>query len=398
MKKCPEENEYQYIWRLGQAKDSGILDMTWDAIGDLINSQFHEDDPRKECAFRKPYQDALAYYNNVFSKMNSDDDYSRQLQIQKDELYILKKQYQDQRREYNKLLDVDARWQHLCDRMLEVARDLNLSKPLTTTRTNPITGKKEAVLILNDFHYGLVTDNIFNCYDTEICRRRVHTVMTKTIDYLRTHGVVVLHILLLGDLAHGCIHTGCRVASEEDTVDQLMHVSEIIAEEVSPVADTGIKINIHSTYGNHMRSIQNKHDSIHSDNMEKIIPWWLRQRLSQKKNVTVVDSEYHEFIRLNVLGHSICATHGDLDTVKSLGTTMNSLFTQVYGEAIKYAIMADKHHIEEFEQFGIETILCPSLCGVEEYSNTHRLYAKPAQTLMIFSESEGRECTYNIKV
>jgi hypothetical protein len=394
----PGENEQQYIWRLGQAIEAGTIDLKWTDVTEMVNAEFRPDTPYQESAYRKPYSGGLLYWNNVFSKFKNEDDYERSVQVQRDELYMLKKQYSDQRREYQKLLDIDARWNHLSDRLLDVARDANLYRPLVVIKANLNTGKKEAVLCLCDWHFGMTTDNIFNKYNTQICRERVARVVAKTKEYLTLQGVSVLHILLLGDAAAGAIHCGVRVASEEETVDQIMQVSELYAQTISELADAVDFVKVYSTYGNHLRTIQNKHDSIHSDNMEKVIPWWLRQRLSGRNDVQIIDGEYYEFIRLNVLGNNIAATHGDLDTIKNLGSTVNNIFTQVYGEAIHFAIMADKHHLEEFDSFGIESILCPSLCGTEEYANTHRLYSKPGQLLMIFSKEEGRECTYNIKV
>jgi hypothetical protein len=394
----PGENEQQYIWRLGQAKDAGTLELSWNEIAELINNEFRPDTPFQESPYRKAFQTASLYYNQVFSKFKSDDEYDRSLQVQRDELYILKKQYSDQRREYLKLLDVDARWNHLADRLVDAAKDANLYRPLVITKRNSRTGKKEAVLCLCDWHFGMKTDNIFNKYSVEICRERVARLIAKTKEHLALQEISVLHILLLGDAAAGAIHCGVRVASEEDTADQIMQVSELYAQTISELADEVDIVKVYSTYGNHLRTIQNKHDSIHSDNMERLIPWWLRQRLASRTDVEIVDSDYYEFIRLNVLGWNLCATHGDLDTIKNLGSTMNNIFTQVYGEVIHFAIMADKHHLEEFDSFGIESILCPSLCGTEEYANTHRLYSKPGQLLMIFSEDEGRECTYNIRV
>jgi hypothetical protein len=394
----PGENEQQYIWRLGQAIEAGTVDLKWADITEMVNSEFRPDTPYQESAYRKPYSGGLLYWNNVFSKFKNEDDYERSLQAQRDELYMLKKQYSDQRREYLKLLDVDARWNHLADRLLDVARDANLYRPLVVTKHSHSTGKKEAVLCLCDWHFGMTTDNIFNKYNVEICRERVARLVAKAKEHLALHEISVLHILLLGDAAAGAIHCGVRVASEEETVDQIMQVSELYAQTISELADSVDLVKVYSTYGNHLRTIQNKHDSIHSDNMEKVIPWWLKQRLSVRSDVQVFEGEYYEFIRLNVLGYNIAATHGDLDTVKNLGITVNNIFTQVYGEVIHFAIMADKHHLEEFDSFGIESILCPSLCGTEEYANTKRLYSKPGQLLMIFSKEEGRECTYNIKV
>ena len=58
LKKLPNENEEQFIWRLGRAKDSGELDMEWDKIAEIINKECRtdEDEYRNESAYRKPYQ------------------------------------------------------------------------------------------------------------------------------------------------------------------------------------------------------------------------------------------------------------------------------------------------------------------------------------------------------
>jgi hypothetical protein len=204
--------------------------------------------------------------------------------------------------------------------------------------------------------------------------------------------------MLLGDAAHGAIHNSCRVASEEDTCDQLMQVSEIMAEAINELSNYVPEVNVYATYGNHLRTVQNKHDSIHSDNMERIIPWWLEQRLQNNDRVNIIKSDYYEFIYLNVCGYNIVGAHGDLEKFKQFGLIVNTLFTKKYGMTIDYTVSADKHHIEEFEQLGIESILVRSLCGTDEYSNNGRLYSAPGQTLMIFTSEEGRDGTYNIKL
>ena len=85
--------------------------------------------------------------------------------------------------------------------------------------------------------------------------------------------------------------------------------------------------------------------------MEKIIPWWLNQRFNSREDINIVESEFCEFIKLNVLGYNICAVHGDLDNFKNLGVTMNTIFSKIYGITIDYVVMGDKHHLEEFESF-----------------------------------------------
>ena len=398
--KLPEENEGQYIWRVGQAKDAGLVNATWEELAPRLNVELSIDETewRGSCAWRKRYRVMQQAYDDVFSKSQFSKSQLSDIEEQTKELFKAKKQFEDQRRECKKLWTSEARFEHLTNKLIESVNQLCDEKPLEVEDLYCGNEFNDAILTFADWHYGMVTDNIWNEYNTEICKERVSNLVHKTIKYLQRHDIRTLHILLLGDAAHGSIHTSARVASEEDTCDQLMHVSEIIAEAVTILSKYVQTVNVYATYGNHLRTVQNKNDSIHSDNMEKIIPWWLRQRLRDNTKVSIVESDYYEFIYLNVLGYDVVAAHGDLEKFKNFGVTVNTLFTKKYGRTIDYTISADKHHIEEFEQMGIESVLVRSLCGTDDYSNNNRLYSAPGQTLMIFSASEGRECTYNIKV
>jgi hypothetical protein len=132
--------------------------------------------------------------------------------------------------------------------------------------------------------------------------------------------------------------------------------------------------------------------------MEKVIPWWLRQRLKDNHKVEIIDSEYYEFIWMNICDKNVVCTHGDLDKIKNIGTLINTLFSKKYGQTVDYTFSADKHHLESFEQFGIESTLVGSMCGADEYANNKRLYSNPTQTLCMFTPEDGKWCTYNIKL
>lgn len=400
LKKLPQENEAQYIWKVGQAKDAGLISDTWEELSPILNTELciSEEDWRGESAWRKRYRVMQQAWDDVFSKQRFNTKQLGEIEEQTKELFKAKKQFEDQRRECKKLWTEEARFDHLTGKLIESVNRICNEKPLEIEDFYDGSEFNDAILCLADWHYGLVTENIWNKYNTDICKARVSKLIHKVIRYLQRHNIHTLHILLLGDAAHGAIHNSVRVASEEDTCDQLMHVSEIIAEAINALSKYVHTVNVYATYGNHLRTVQNKNDSIHSDNMEKIIPWYLKQRLHDNSKVSIIESEYYEFIYLNVLGYDIVAAHGDLEKFKSFGVTVNTLFTKKYGRTIDYTISADKHHIEEFESLGIESILVRSLCGTDDYSNNNRLYSAPGQTLMIFSASEGRECTYNIKL
>ena len=375
-------------------------DMDWSEIASKYGVPFATDTLRKACAtivggpFVKQYIEEKRNNKPVES-----DKYFEQLRAKEEELYKLKRQMQDQRREYNKLLTSEARSEHLHEEIIRAANNLNHSAPLLSTHVERVPNTyREALLCLSDWHYGMVTDNIWNTYNTDICKQRLRKLARKVKDYLILNRISTLHVVMLGDFAHGAIHTSARVQSEENTCDQLMHVAELLAEFIDNISEYVNELNLHSCYGNHMRTVQDKNDSVHSDNMEKVIPWWLEQRLKGNEQVKIHFTKYYEFTKLNILGYNICCVHGDLDSFKNIGTVTNTIFTHKFNEKIDYTISGDKHHLEEFEQLGVESILIRSLCGTDDYANNKRLYSKPGQTMIIFNNEDGRESTYHISL
>lgn len=396
--KLPNESEEAYLWRIGQAKDTGVITEDWTTIAGHVNREFREDEAeyRTEAAYRKRYNEAKKFWESGIFKSTESDELSELKKI-KDDIYKAKKQLADQRREYNKLLIVDARSDHLTEKMIEAANSLNEKYPLLSNNNVYIdNGHKEALILFADWHYGMVTDNIWNKYNTTICKDRVSKFVSYCKNYLTLNGITKVHIVLLGDMANGAIHATSRILAEENACDQLMHVSEIIAQAIDNISSIVNHIDVHTCYGNHMRTIQNKKDSVHSDNMEKIIGWWLKQRLQNNNKIQVIDSEYREFTKINIFGKNIICVHGDLETFRNLGVTVNTIFSQKFGMTIDYTVSADKHHLEEFGQFATESILVRSLCGTDDHANNGRLYDKAGQTMIIFNDDYGREATYHV--
>lgn len=394
LKRMENENDEQYFYRVCNMKDS--LGFTWPQMAEIFNNEFGCN--KGDTAYRKRWSAFKSVLDANTDKIVGENKYLSELKEQTDEIYKAKKQLADQRREYNKMLASDARAEHLTEKLIEAANIAPLKNYSDMFTFKNATSTKEAVLCLSDWHYGQVSNNIWNQYDTSICVQRVSKLFDKVSSALREHKIKTLHVALLGDFVNGAIHTGCRVASEESACEQLMHVSEIIANFINAISAYVDKVNVHSTYGNHARTIQNKNDSIHSDNMERVIPWWLNQRLKDNGKVNVIDSEYYEFIYFDVCGYNVVCTHGDLDKFSDLGVVVNSLFTKKYGTTIDYTFSGDKHHLEAFEQFGVESTLVGSLCGTDEYANNKRLYSNPMQTLCIFTPEDGKLCSYNIKL
>lgn len=376
-----------------------MIDLTWKEIGDLVNKEFRVDGevPRDESAYRKQYQASRLFFDEVFSKIQMDEDAGALYQLQRDELFKLKKQFFDQRREYNKLLTSEARWENLKDQLLIAADSLGEIKPLAHINQTEDINESEAVLLLSDWHYGLVANNIWNTYNVDVFIQRVSELRDKVIKYLRRHKPRILHVVVLGDMIAGAIHVSSRVDSEERTVEQLMNVSEYIAGFIASVSQYAFETKVYTAYGNHSRVIQSFQDSIHADNLERVIPWWLRQRLKDCPFVQVMDESVYEFAVFKACDNQIVAVHGDLDTGKNASVQLSQLFFKKLGINVDMIFMGHIHHITTEEDLGVEISTVGSLCGTDEYANGKRLYATPSQTLVFFTDgTKGKECRYDI--
>lgn len=394
--KMPDESDEQFIYRICAQKESSKL--SWHKVAEIINDELNRH--CDESTYRRKWGSLKCKSTLTPTDIatNCEDNCVDNIRKQVDELFKIKKQVQDQRREYNKLRADDARIEHLHEEIIKAAKDLNLAKPLINEdKFYCVDGERhDAVLFLSDWHYGMTTDNLWNKYNIEVCEYRLAQLLSKTKAYCKLHNVTRLYIACLGDLIHGALKASIRIASEENTCEQLMHVSELLAEFINDVSEAVDEVYFYSTYGNHARTVQDKQDSIHADNMERIVPWWLKERLANNQKIHIVNSDLYEFIYFEVLGHGIVAVHGDLERFDKLGTDMHMLFNKRYGIDVEYVFSGDKHHMESNDVFGVENVMVSSLCGTDEYANSKRLYSKPGQTLCIFNNEDGKVCTYNI--
>lgn len=305
----------------------------------------------------------------------------------------------DQRREANKGTAFDARWENLKDTLKTSIDGLKALDTMVSMDAGDASdfSDSEAVLVLSDWHYGMTTDNAFNTYNTEICRQRVNRVVSDAAKRILLNKCRKLHIVVLGDLIHGACHVSARVAAEELAADQLMHASEILSQAIYALSKCVDETYVYTTYGNHARTVQNKADSMHRDNLERIVPWWLEWRLREYKNIFIVPEGKDEFIFVDACGHDICAVHGDLDCVKSSPKLLTMLFNKRYGKDIEYILLGDKHHRESFEELGVTATICGALCGADDYASERRLYSQPSQQLLIVTPGSGVDAEYRLK-
>lgn len=400
LERMANETEIEYHKRLvfGKLRDKTLLDSDFSEIAEyLYGNSYCSDVARRMMYGSRKTLEALEA-----SQLDSIDSESIIMEIEekKRELQRERQRFFDQRREYNKLASNEGRQEHIYDALADAANHLNETVGCVfdpCDYDDLIVSDNEAVLVLSDWHYGLTTSNVFNRYNTDICKDRVRTIVAEAIQRLRLHQCKQLHVVVLGDLFHGAIHTSARVASEELVCDQIMQVSEILAQSIIELSKHVPYTCVYMTYGNHGRTVQNKNDSIHRDNIERLIPWWLEQRFKDNDGIVVMEDSGSEFLFVTAAGHDIVATHGDLDSVKGAARTLPILFSKRYGKNVECIVLGDKHHVESCEELDIQSMMCGSLCGSDDYANNKRLYSSPSQLMFIVTAQDGIDAEYRLR-
>ncbi|STO12853.1 Calcineurin-like phosphoesterase superfamily domain [[Flavobacterium] thermophilum] len=390
-KRKPSESLDEYKIRLCRNKD--LYDLRWQDISELWYEETGEQ--KSPDWFRKFYRYFNEGYECALKENPTNEEYIKELEEKKIEFEKAKYQYQDQRREYNKLIREQARIDHVRNTLVQEVRKLNNTKPLQWYERVVYSNSdnREALLLISDTHYGKFANNHWNQFNNDEFKRRMKVLISKTIQYSKEHRVKTLNVFILGDLIEGLLHNITRITSTEDAVSQTIHISEILSEVLCELANEFEQLKVYNCRGNHERAIQNKKEEIAKESFNDLIIWYLKARLGNVKNIQFMNNEIDdEIIVADILGYKIFGVHGHRDKVSDVVQNL-TLMTKIFPD---YVCMGHYHHHEENEVHGVEVIMNSSFAGTDEYTKNIRKTSKAAQKLIIFDKDEGRLCTYNI--
>ena len=379
----------EYTARL--CANKSVYGLKWDTIATLVNKEAGTNYTGDK-------------YRKQFSKSQNEDDLNlitlpdEAEELTPDELLYelnkLKVQARDERTAAAAMFRRMAREDTIKELGIEAARALSSKKLLPSVDTHKNkTKEKYAVLNIGDWHYGLVVDNYWNTFDTDVCKKRVASLTRQTIEKCEANNITHLVVNGLGDYINGVIHLPLRVYSQEDVMTQIMTVSEMLAEMLAELS-LHFFVTFYNVLGNHARVTADKKESIDLESLERIVPWYLTTRLAGNKNVVIEDNEYDiDFTLFTCNGWKFAAVHGDKDKVNSVARNIAMMV-----EDQDCIITAHKHHLSADEQNRCIVISNPSLIGVDDYSKNLRLTSRPAQTLIIVGDSAPVECLYYINL
>ena len=387
------ENEEQYIWRLGQLKDTGLADLEWDDIADLVNKEFREEDCQyKESAYRKPYQNAKRFFEaGVFCTALTEetcDDISIRLQ----ELRKEKQRVSDERVELSRLLREQARRESFVSMVKNImASALPLS--LNYDPHDSLISNNDLIVTLTDIHSGIEINNHFNTYNKEVLVSRLHFYLSKILEIRKTHNSENCYVII-GEIISGFIHETLRIENNENVVEQFKTISTLISEFLAILSSHFNSVNVYVAPGNHSRLSPKKEESLKGENMDIFLPFYLRAKLQNFKNIHVFDNEVDSDIAIFTLrGLTIMAAHGDKDSPD----TVVQKFTMLFGKKPDLIYLGHRHKNGLSTVYDTKIIESGCISGSDSYALDKRFRNKPEQTVSVV-DTTGLVAVYDVKL
>lgn len=308
----------------------------------------------------------------------------------------LKKEQQrfyDQRAAFNKAVRERARQEELNDIIIRQVNSGSL--PTLNYEEHDIAPSDNDLLVsLNDIHFGAVVSNYWCEYNSAVCAAMMSNYLDRILDIAKTHQSENCIVFANGDLISGAIHHQIAVSNKENVIEQVMGVSELIAEFLAALSRHFNEVRFVSVAGNHSR-IDQKERAIQQERLDDLTEWYLGARMAAFENVVIsygekIDSTMY---LMDVRGKNYVGVHGDYDPSPA---HIQALQTMV-GKPVYAVLMGHKHHCCTNVVQGIRTVMSGSFLGVDDFCVSKRIFGKPEQIVCVCDDS-GIRCTYEVEL
>ena len=280
--------------------------------------------------------------------------------------------------------------------------------PISIAERSPIApiGKRTLVLCVADCHYGAdwivrgLRGEILNRYNPEVFGERMDDLLAQVREIIVKENISDVQLLLCGDSLDGMLRNSQLMKLRWGVIESCMRFSEHMAQWIAALSQYAT-VSVCGVDGNHTetRTLNSKRGDFPGENLEKVIFWFLAERLKDVPGV-FVDSVTEQRKHLTVQGFNLLLTHGT--DIKSLENAAKQTML-LYGEAIDYLICGHKHREQEYvsgytDQGNSVVIRVPSVCGMDEYAQRLGYGGKPGALAMVLEAGYGRRCIYPISL
>lgn len=358
-----------------------IADFRFEYNGDLE----HRDTVRKGSKLLYEYIDAGWVNEPVETENNSDN--VELIKMRKEKIKL-----SDARVEYNRLIRQEARKESYADMVKRIicenVEPINI--PVHYTLFNSST---DLLCHLTDVHCGVEIHNWKNDFDEDILKKRIEKFTSDILDIRGMHESENCY-LVIGEILSGIIHNNLRLQNNMDLMEQFKFVSELISAMLIRMANHFNHIYVYTTPGNHSRISPKKEDALDGENMDILLPFYLRARMQNIKNITICDNTIEpEIAMFNIRGNNVFAAHGHKDSPSSVVQN----FTMMFNIKPDIVLLGHRHTNGLTTVYDTKVIESGCCSGSDNYAVSIRKVNKPEQTVSVIGNN-GLICLYDIQL
>ena len=358
-----------------------VADFRSEYIGELE----HRDTVRKGSKLLYEYIDAG--WVNEPSEDNADADTIELIKMRKEKIKL-----SDARVEYNRLIRQEARKESYADMVKRIicenVEPINI--PVHYTLFNSST---DLLCHLTDVHCGIEIHNWKNDFDEDILKKRIEKFTSDILDIRGMHQSENCY-LVIGEILSGIIHNNLRLQNNMDLMEQFKYVSELISAMLIRLANHFNHIYVYTTPGNHSRISPKKEEALDGENMDILLPFYLKARMQNVKNITICDNTIEpEIAMFNIRGNNVFAAHGHKDSPSNVVQN----FTMMFNIKPDIVLLGHRHTNAMETVYDTKVIQSGCVSGADAYAMSIRKTNKPEQTVSVIGD-DGLICLYDIQL
>ena len=358
-----------------------VADFRSEYNGDLE----HRDTVRKGSKLLYEYIDAGWVNEPVESEDNSDN--TELIKMRKEKIKL-----SDARVEYNRLIRQEARKESYADMVKRIicenVEPINI--PVHYTLFNSST---DLLCHLTDVHCGIEIHNWKNDFDEDILKKRIEKFTSDILDIRGMHQSENCY-LVIGEILSGIIHNNLRLQNNMDLMEQFKYVSELISAMLIRLANHFNHIYVYTTPGNHSRISPKKEEDLDGENMDILLPFYLKARMQNVKNITICDNTIEpEIAMFNIRGNNVFAAHGHKDSPSNVVQN----FTMMFNIKPDIVLLGHRHTNAMETVYDTKVIQSGCVSGADAYAMSISKTNKPEQTVSVIGDN-GLICLYDIQL
>lgn len=301
-----------------------------------------------------------------------------------DEIIRLKKERQklsDARVEYNRQIRQEARKESYSEMIKRIICE-NVEPTDLKVQYHTFNSNTDLLVHLTDIHTGIEINTWNNTFNQDILKERIEKFTSEILKIRDLHKSENCY-LVIGEILSGIIHNNLRLQNNMDLMEQFKYISELISVMLIKIANHFNHIYVYVTPGNHSRISPKKEDSLDGENMDVLLPFYLKAKLQNINNIDICENNIDpEIAMFNIRGNNVFASHGHKDNPASVVQN----FTMMFGIKPDIVLLGHRHLNGLTTVYNAKVIESGCCSGTDQYAMSIRKTNRPEQTISVVGQ------------